>query len=63
MIRLLKANESGRTRWYLHARIGGSYFVLSRFGLSWTPQNGTEHSVVYVVLASLAVAALALLAQ
>lgn len=60
MIRLLRASESGRTRWYLHARVGGSYFVLSRFGLSWTPKNSAEHSVAYAVLASFAVAGTAL---
>lgn len=35
-VRLLRVEESGKARWYFHFRFWGRYFVLSRFGLTWS---------------------------
>jgi hypothetical protein len=60
---LLRANESGRTRYYLHLNIRGQHFVVSRFGVSWTARNSVEHATYLAAGIAFTVALVTLISQ
>lgn len=56
MIKILPAREKHGTRYYLHISFMGSWVVISRQGISWTPKNDEEHSVIFVTMIAIAIA-------